>query len=126
MNLRAIANTVTRAINPNIAATIQTSIGATSAADGARTPTFSTQSAIAQVQPLSGGDLRQLDGINLSGTHCSITLTGVLNSTVRVSAKGGDLVTLADGPSAGVWLVIQVTEQWPDWVRVAATLQNGA
>jgi hypothetical protein len=79
-----------------------------------------------QVQPLAGKDLRQIEGLNLNGTLRKLYLNGSLNGTVRVSAKGGDLVTLTDGPNAGVWLVAYIFEQWPDWVAACCVLQNGS
>ena len=125
MNLQAIANAAIQGVNPNVPATLQISTGYVVNADLSTTPTYSTQAVSAQVQPLSGRDLRQVDGMNLNGTLRKIYITGILNATVRVSGKGGDLVTLSDGPNAGTWLVSQVLEQFEDWVSVAATLQNG-
>lgn len=81
----------------------------------------------AQVQPLTWKDLQQLDGLNLAGERRKIYLYGATDSVVRVQRKGGDLITIADGGvHAGVWLVAQSLEQFPDWCSVAATLQNGS
>lgn len=126
MNLHAIAAPFIGAINPNIPAILQKSAGSTTSADGKRTPLFSYQNVIAQVQPMSSGDLRQTEGLNLNGTKRSIYLYGESNSVERVTSKGGDLVTIATGANAGIWLVATELEQWPDWVKVAVTLQNGS
>lgn len=125
MNLHAIAAPFIGAVNPNILAILQTSAGSTTSADGKRSPLFAYQNVIAQVQPMSTGDLKQTDGLNLNGTKRSIYLYGESNATVRPSSKGGDLITIASGANAGTWLVAMVLEQWPDWVKVAVTLQNG-
>ncbi|QPF81674.1 hypothetical protein IC762_17775 [Bradyrhizobium genosp. L] len=80
----------------------------------------------AQVQALSGRDLRQLEGLNLQGTLKSIYLNGDLAGAVRVSVKGGDLVTLPDG---SVWLVTVVPEPWnltAGWTHAVLTLQDGS
>ena len=126
MNLHGIVSPFIGAINPFVPATLQTSTGSTQNADYSTTPTYSTQNVMVQVQALSGRDLRQIEGLNLNGTLRSIYMNGVANATVRVSSQGGDLITLTTGPNAGVWLVNMVSEQWPDWVHVIATLQNGS
>ena len=127
MDLRSIAGSVITAVNPYILATVMSSTGYTIAPDGKQTPAYNTVTDVpVQVQSLSFRDLMQVEGLNLNGTLRSIYLNGVANATVRVSSKGGDLITLTDGPNAGVWLVNLVAEQWPDWVHVIATLQNGS
>src|ERR1700744_5768993 len=70
---------------------------------------------IGQVQPISTRDLQQLEGINLGGVHWKIYLNGQIDSIVRPEKKGGDLVTISTGRHQGVWLVVQILEQWPDW-----------
>lgn len=78
-----------------------------------------------QVQPLTARDLQQLDGINLGGVRWKIYLSGQIDAVVRPERKGGDLVTISTGPHQGVWLVVLVLEQWPDWCVCAIVLQNG-
>lgn len=85
-----------------------------------------TCSLLAQVQPLSSTDLQKLDGLNLNGSKRKVYLSGSVDSVVRVSRRGGDLVTIAGGVNDGVWLVNQVLEQYPDWVSAAITLQDGS
>lgn len=80
----------------------------------------------AQVQALTFRDLTQIDGLNLQGTRRGIYLFGKVDGLVRAENKGGDLIAIADGVHAGIWLVAMVLEQWPGWVKVAATQQNGA
>lgn len=79
---------------------------------------------LAQVQPMTWRDLQQTDGLNLSGTRRKIYLYGSVDSVNRVARGGGDLIEIASGVNAGVWLVAQVIEQFPDWVSAACTLQN--
>jgi hypothetical protein len=81
---------------------------------------------IAQVQALSGRDLRQIEGLNLQGTLKTIYVNGRIAGVVRVQSKGGDLVTLPDG---SVWLVSQVLEPWnatAGWTKAVIALQDGA
>jgi hypothetical protein len=80
----------------------------------------------AQVQPMTWRDLQQVSGLNLQGTRRKIYLFGRVDGIVRVLHKGGDLITIAPGGvNDGVYLCTQVLEQWPDWVSVAAVLQDG-
>ena len=126
MDLHGTVSGAIQAVNPFVPGTIQSSTGYTANDDGSRTPTYSTAVVSCQVQAMSFKDLQQVDGLNLNGTRRSIYVKGAQNGVVRVSSKGGDLITLTDGPNAGVYLVAMVLEQWPDWVKVAVTLQNGA
>lgn len=77
----------------------------------------------AQVQALTFRDLQQIDGLNLNGTRRGIYLYGKVQGVNRAENKGGDLVVIAAGPNAGVWLVAQVLETWQDWCKVAVTQQ---
>jgi hypothetical protein len=77
----------------------------------------------AQIQALAFRDIVQIEGLNLQGTRRAIYLSGEIDGLVRADNKGGDLITFSNG---GVWLTAMVLEQWPDWVKVAATFQNSA
>ena len=79
---------------------------------------------LAQVQSLSWRDLQLTEGLNLSGTRRKFYLSGVVEAVERVSKRGGDLIEVASGVNAGVWLIAQVLEQFPNWVSVAATMQS--
>lgn len=133
MNLHAIVAPYVSAINPFAPVTIQFSTGYTTASDGSQIPTYDTPFAMqAQIQALTGGDLRQLDGLNLNGTMRGIYLYGDVQGVVRVAAKGGDLITFVDVaggfPAGSVWLVAQALETWNGadggWCKVAVVLQK--
>jgi hypothetical protein len=127
MDLHGIAAGAINTVNPFVPATFQVATGTFVTSDsGKRTPNYTSMAVSAQVQSLTYMDLKQLDGINMNGTRRAIYLKGAFNGVVRPTQKGGDLVTLTDGPNAGVWLTAQVLEQWPDWCKLAVTLQNGA
>ena len=126
MDLFGLSGAAIQAVNPSVAATLKTSTGSTVNADFSRTPTYATTSVTAQVQAMSYRDLAQVQGLNLNGSKRKIYLRGAVGGVVRVSSKGGDLITLTDGPNAGVWLVAMVLEQFEDWCSVAVTLQDGS
>ncbi len=125
MNLRAIANSVTSAINPNIGATLFISTGYT-IANFKQVPTYQKAAISAQVQPLSSGDIRQLDGLNIQGAQKAIYLNGSALAISRIKKFGGDLIVFPNGtlPEGNTWLVLASLEQWDTWCKVGASLQD--
>lgn len=125
MNLHGIVANVIAAVNPLQPVTVQISTGTyTTSSSGVRTPQYQPAVTVfGQVQELTTRDLRQLDSLNIQGSQRAIYLNGEVDAIVRVSAKGGDLITLQDGT---VWLTTSVLEQWPDWCKVSVVLQNGS
>lgn len=129
MNLRGIANGLTRAVNPNVTVSLQISDGYTIDDAGKRTPAYKPASNIAvQVQALSFSDIQHLDGLNIQGVRRAVYMTGQSYAIVRDIQLGGDIMTFAPGvlPEGNVWLVAHVLERWPDWCKLAITLQNGS
>lgn len=125
MNLHQIVSGAIGTVNPFVPAMIRISTGYTTSPDGTQVEAYATFKEVpVQVQALTGKDLRQLEGLNLNGTLRAIYMNGRADGVVRSQMKGGDLVTLFSGPNVGVWLVNQVLEQWPDWVKFACTMQN--
>lgn len=125
MNLHKIVTGAVGKVNPFVPGSVRISTGSVTEADGTRIPTYRTYNNVSmQVQALTGKDLQQIDGLNLNGTLRKIYCNGQLDATTRVSQRGGDLITLRDGPNVGVWLTAQVMEQWEDWCSIVVVLQN--
>ncbi|WP_160286391.1 hypothetical protein [Pseudomonas knackmussii] len=122
MNLRGIANSVTQAVNPNTPAQIKPSAGWVTNPDGTRTPGYGTTVDIdVQRQALTQKDLMHIDGLNMAGVFAPFYIDGNWYSVNRPDGKGGDIILI---PSLSEeWLVVAVTELWPDWTRVLACLQ---
>lgn len=125
MNLQQIANGAITAINPNFAATLFISTGNT-VTNFKQIPTYDQVPVSAQVQPLTSGDLRQLDSLNIQGAQKAIWLNGAALAISRVKKLGGDLIVFADGtmPEGNTWLVLASLEQWSAWCKVAVVLQD--
>jgi hypothetical protein len=125
LNLNHVAAAIVSAITPKQLVSIQLSTGATTQANLTRTPTYEDPvSVLCNIQALSQGDLRQLDGVNLQGSHRAIYIDGAIQGTSRPYLKGGDLVTMADGST---WLVTKNAEPWfgvAGWTHAIITLQN--
>lgn len=134
MNLRGIANTYTRTVNPNVRARIERSAGYTTRDDGQQVPNYDKTDIECQVQALTYSDLMKLDGLNIQGTRRAIYVNGAVSSIIRAKQVGGDVVRFAPGllPEGDVWLCVHVLEQWQDggngaaWAKFAITLQNGS
>lgn len=132
VNLRAIVNQVTRAINPNVTVTLLRNLGSLKKGAGVRVPQYGKGLVEVQVQSLSFSDLQLLDGLNIQGTRKAVYLDGAVFGVVRVDQKGGDLLVFERGlmPEGTTWLAVHVLEQWQDgkagasWAKVAITLQD--
>jgi hypothetical protein len=126
VNLRGIVNGAIQGINSDSVVMWVQNSGYTTAADGTRTPNQTSTTVSANVQALSGTDLRHIDGLNMQGVMRSVYLYGDVEGIVRANGQGGDILQfpMAPGGIAQNWLVTQVMESWPTWCRVIVTLQN--
>lgn len=125
MNLRQIANNATRAINPNITATLKRSNGYTTDAAGKRTPTFEVLSGDIQVQAMSAGDLQHTENLSIQGVLRAVYINGNWAGVVRIDEKGGDVLSFAQYPNGNLcsWKVVNVVESWAGWTKVIVCLQ---
>jgi hypothetical protein len=127
MNLHSLANSVVAVVNPNVRLQIQVSTGSTINPDGKRVPSYASSILVlGQVQPLGYRDIQQADALNIQGIRKTIFINGNVDGLVRVTNKGGDLITVLDGPNMGVYLVAQIEEAWADWCKALVTLQDGS
>jgi len=127
MNLHGIVRGAITSVNPDVWATIRVSTGYTTLPSGRQQPQYENVDVKIQVQALTYTDLMKLDGLNIQGVRRAIYAYGFYAGVIRDRARGGDLVTFADGvvPEGQVWLIAQELEVWPDWVKFVITLQNG-
>lgn len=125
MNIRQIANTYTKVVNPNIEINWIQSTGYTTNDAGKRTPTTQTLTVCAQIQALSATDLQHVDGLNLTGVMRSVYLYGNAAGVVRADQIGGDILVFPEVPGGTdkKWLVTHVMETWDTWCHVIVTLQ---
>src|ERR1700679_3603194 len=107
INLRAVANSQTKAINPNFAATLFISNG-NSVVGYKQIPLYRQIGVTAEVQPLSSKDIRQIDALNIQGVEKSIYLNGPMIGISRIKQKGGDLIMFPNGtfPEGNLFLTI--------------------
>lgn len=129
MNLHALVRGAITAVNPDILGTWRKSTGATTAATGKRTPTFTdTPNVGLQVQAAAGDDLQHIDFMNQQGVYRKVYAYGDIEGIVRPDLKGGDLLLFAFNGVVRNWLVVEVLETWqPDttgWCCVLVALQE--
>ena len=128
MNLRGLANAATVAVNPNIPVEVLRSTGYTIGAGARQVPSYAAPvTGVGQLQALDGDDLKQLEGMNVQGTMRALYIYGFAAGVIRPNQTGGDLINITDAPGftgKREWLVTKVLEAWPDWVKVAVTLQG--
>jgi len=124
IDVHALANRSASLVNPNASIAWVRSTGYITAADGSRAPVVTSTTLVGQVQGLTSEDLRQTDGLNISGIKRSVILRGDVQALVRANGTGGDVLQFAD--ASGVvrdWLVVSVQETWPTWCRVIVVQQ---
>jgi hypothetical protein len=128
MNLHRLVRGPINAVNPRIQVGWLASSGSTTdPTTGSVTPNYAAlQNPWAQIQPLSTQALLHLDNLNIQGVLRKVYLYNAVASAVREDGTGGDLLQFAEVPGGPLrtWLVVVVDEQWPDWCRVTAQMQN--
>lgn len=125
MDLYGITSGVIASVNPMTPAVLKVSTGSAQNPDFTRSPSYAAPIDVtAQVQELTTKDLAHLDQLNVQSSTVAIYVSGKVQGLVRAENKGGDLIAIAGGTRSGTYLVTAVIEQWADWVKVAATLQN--
>lgn len=126
INLRALANLATSAVNSNVSATVRVCTGWTDAPGARREPAYAEPAPVTiQLQALSRKDIEHLDSLNISNAVWSCFANMQLTPTDRKRQSGGDLLQFTD-PATGTldtWLVVAMLEGWPGWSRVALCKQ---
>lgn len=122
MNLHAIVSSAINAVNPFIEVSVKQSTGTTPTANYKPQPTYTqTDGVSAQIQPITGRDLKMMDALNIQAIDYALYLNGSLLGVSRPLQKGGDLVQWG----GSVHLVTVVFETWPTgWCKVGVTLQK--
>lgn len=120
MNLHRIVSAAIGRVNPFIEARVKVSDGFEMGPGRKQVPKYlPSQPITIQLQPLSGEDLKHVDGMNLQGLLKSIHVNGSFYGTNREKSIGGDLFIIGNE----TWLVIEPMELWPDWCRLLVQLQ---
>lgn len=131
MNLHAIVRNAITTVNPDIIAQFQLSIGNTVDESGNLAPNYADAVPVKiQVQPMSRGDLKQVETLNIQGVFRTVFMYGNAQGIVRPNQSGGDLLTFPQfkGQQPAPWLVVAVDGPWDvdqgGWTKVIVCLQE--
>lgn len=120
MNLHGIAAPMIGIVNPLVKAQLIVSTGYVTGSDGSVTPSYAPPVDIqVQAQELSFKELQHIENLNLQGIMKSIYCPGTVRGADRKAGTGGDKIMIG----TDIYLVVAISEQWPDWVRVIGQLQ---
>jgi hypothetical protein len=126
VNLHGIVRGAIQTVNPDVMVPYYKSSGYTVGGSFKQAPTYAPVVNVpCQIQALTGKDLRHTELQNIQGVLRAVYMYGNTQGLVRIEAKGGDLLRFAQVPGGTIytWLVVAVLETWPDWSKVAVSLQ---
>ena len=120
MNLSAIANGMTSSVNPNMQAILKVNEGYEVDDYGDQIPKFIEHTITIQTQSMSTADLERLNYISQQGQFLYAYANGSISALRRSQGKGSEMMVFKPyGEDVDAeWLVKQVVESYPDWVKV--------
>lgn len=120
MNLSAIANGMTSSVNPNMQAILKVNDGYEVDDYGDQIPKFIEHTITIQTQSMSTADLERLNYASQQGQFLYAYANGSVSALRRSQGKGAEMMIFKPyGEDADAeWLVKQVVESYPDWVKV--------
>ena len=127
MNLYAIANSITRGINPNnTQALLMTNMGYQIIRGGTQVPIHDSSSIEIQTQSIESDQLEHLNLASQQGTFNFVYANGLLSAQRRSLDKGEDyLVFKPYGEEQNsIWKIVKVLESYPDWTKVLVHRMN--
>jgi hypothetical protein len=110
MNIHGLAVGYVGIVNTNRTITLKRYTGITQNDHYERVPSYTSTTILAQVQALSGDQLREINHLNVQGEMRSVICADELRGVSKPDQKGGDMLNF-DGHD---WLVVHVQETFPD------------
>lgn len=126
MNIRALANAATQAVNPNVTATALRNIGSDTDADGKRFARWSTSTVNLQVQGISAKEVQFLAGQGISGTLRQVFAPGYWVGPQKAAGSGGDMFRFPEhaGSELRDWKVVQIKGVYDGWTQAIVQMQS--
>lgn len=120
IKVRAIANSITVGVNPNIDAILKANEGYEVDKYGNQTAKFTEHNIRIQPQSLSSQELQHLDLHTKQGQFISVYAYGRISAQRRWLEKGSEQVVFAPygETDAVTWNVERVMESYSTWVRL--------
>lgn len=125
MNLRGLANGLTRTVNPNRVVQWMRGVGVKQDSEtGERSPVFDTVIFQANIQAVPSDELQLISAMNMEGYHRAVYINGSSIGPVRDEMRPGDVFKFG----GRAWKVTQVPEDWDEngWSKVIVTMQQDA
>ncbi len=120
LRVRALANTMTVAVNENIEALLRVSTGYTVSDDGTQIPSYLTQPKVIQTQSMDVEDLAHLGFANQQGEFMLAYADGMIPAIRRGLQLGTTFLVIKpygeDDPTE--WYVKKIVESYNDWVKI--------
>lgn len=127
MNLRSIANSITRGVNPNnTQAVLMTNMGSQIMRGGKQVPIHDSASIEIQTQSIESDQLEHLNLVSQQGEYNFVYANGLISAQRRSLGKGEDfLIFKPYGEDQNtIWKVVKVLESYPDWTKVLVHRMN--
>lgn len=120
MNLRGIANGIITSVNPNQEAILKINNGYTVDDEGNQIPNLTETPITIQPQSIATPDLEHLNLVSQQGQFLYAYANGQISALRRSLGKGAERIVFTPyGEDVLVeWVVKQVIESYPDWVKV--------
>lgn len=120
IKVRALANTAIQCVNKNLPAVLMANDGYEIDESGKQAAKYSESDISVQLQSLSTQDLEHLGVINQQGQFIYGYARGQISALRRAKKQGADKLRFnAYGEDEeSEWLVTQVIESYPSWVKV--------
>ncbi|WP_203413488.1 phage collar protein [Entomobacter blattae] len=124
MNLRGLANSLTRRISPNEPIVWKQFIKTYRDVLGNTTPQYRDVAITGNIQPLASDDLQHLDNINQQGTFMAVYTNSAIEGMRRGEQKAQDMLVFR----GQTWMVVQVLEDWRQdgWSKIIVKRQEVA
>lgn len=131
MNLHLTVRGAITSVNPDTPGQWYRSTGYATGGDGTQAPTYAAPVTLPmQVQPLTGKDLKKLEGLNIQGITRTVFVNANVQGVDREAGQGGDLICFADVATVPPdlrgtwWLCTTVLDTWGvGWCKVGLTKQ---
>ena len=120
LRVRKIANSMTRAVNENVMATLKVSTGYDISPSGDQIPKYAEYQRELQLQSMDSEDLQHYGFANNQGLFMSAYADGMIDVLNRDEQLGTTIVETQKYGSSTIrtWQVVKIAESYNDWVKI--------
>lgn len=120
LRVRKIANSMTRAVNENVMATLKVSTGYEVSESGDQVPKYEEYPRELQLQSMESDELEHYGFANNQGLFMSAYADGMIDVLNRDEQLGTTIVETQKygSPIIRTWQVVKIAESYNDWVKI--------